>query len=80
MAYHVSNLPYGSGDRSNPADPAYYQDRDGFVPEQGDNAAEFTAHDGQPYDPEYVGPDGVTWQEWVTAAEQAKQRVDAGLT
>lgn len=77
MSYHVSNLGTLTGDPSDPDAPAYYADKDGFVPEPGDQAADFTSRSGEPYDPEHVGPGAVSWDEWVCAAATVTEQANA---
>ena len=74
MSYHISNLGDYAGDPADHTAPAYYADKDGFVPQWGDACESFTDPSGQPYDPAWVGPDGATWKEWIAAAGAATTR------
>lgn len=71
MAYHINNLGAFAGTPTDPDAPSYYADKDGFVPEPGDKAVDFTSRSGGPYDPDCVGVDGLSWDAWVAAAAAA---------
>lgn len=77
-AYHITNLGDLAGDRTNPDDPAYYADKDGFVPQPGDRHEDFTHPAGGAYDPEYVDSrdGGSNWDDWVSDAQRATDRAE----
>lgn len=71
MAYHINSLGSFAGSAIDPNAPAFYADLHGFVPQHGDRVEDFTSRSGEPYDPEHVGSDDLSWDEWVAAAEAA---------
>lgn len=64
MSYHVSNLGSFAGSAANPHDPAYFADRDGFVPQAGDPYEMFSRD--LPF-----SMDELHWRDWVASAAEA---------
>lgn len=70
MAYHYTN--YGLfGERL-----AFYSDLDGYVPEKGDQAELFDYPDLN----ELLATHGITWEEWVEEAEDARREAAIALS